>query len=222
MSEKCVLVLSGGMDSTTLLYHLRANGYDVHCLSVHYGQRHKIELERAEQICKDLGVSHKIVDLGAVQTLLGGSALTDGVDVPHGHYAEESMKQTVVPNRNMILLALAIGWAASMKAPYVAYGAHAGDHAIYPDCRPEFIDIMKEAALLCDWEKINLIAPFSNMTKGDIVAEGAKLGVPFELTWTCYEGNAETAEHCGKCGSCTERKEAFQLAGVPDPTKYAA
>jgi len=220
--QKCVLVYSGGLDSTTLLYYMRSLDYDVHCLSVHYGQRHKIELQCAETVCKDLGITHKTLDLSPVQELLGGSALTDGIAVPHGHYAEESMKQTVVPNRNMILLSLAIGWAVSLKAKVVVYGAHAGDHAIYPDCRPEFIDAMAKAALICDWDKVELIAPFQTMSKGEIVEHGARLGVPFEKTWTCYEGNQETREHCGKCGSCTERMEAFKLAGVPDPTKYAA
>lgn len=127
------------------------------------------------------------------------------------------MKKTVVPNRNMILLAVAIAKAVSVGARFVAYGAHAGDHAIYPDCRPEFVEAMKTAAGLADWTKVEILAPFIKSTKADIAKTGARLGVPFEMTWSCYKGGEI---HCGKCGTCTERREAFQLAKIDDPTKY--
>lgn len=127
------------------------------------------------------------------------------------------MKLTVVPNRNMILLALAGAWAVSTKSEAIAYAAHAGDHAIYPDCRPEFAEAMQGALLLCDWHPVRIARPFLAMSKADLVKLGAELGVPFALTWSCYKGGDK---HCGKCGTCVERREAFELAGVPDPTKY--
>jgi 7-cyano-7-deazaguanine synthase len=150
--------------------------------------------------------------------LLGGSSLTDNsISLPLGHYAEESMKSTVVPNRNMILLSLAAGHAISLKFDTVAYAAHAGDHTIYPDCRPEFADAMENALSKADWNKINLHRPFVKMNKSDLVKLGIELGVPFEKTWSCYAGGKL---HCGKCGTCVERKEAFELIGLSDPTKY--
>lgn len=188
------------------------------CLGVDYGQRHRRELEAARAICERVGVEYRLADLRSIAPLLAGSALTDAVAVPHGHYAEESMKATVVPNRNMILLSLAIGWAVSLKYDAVAYAAHAGDHTIYPDCRPEFVEAMDRAAGLCDWHRVRIERPFVHMTKADIVRRGAELGVPFELTWSCYEGGEV---HCGKCGTCVERREAFERAGVADPTAYA-
>ncbi|NBQ03100.1 MAG: 7-cyano-7-deazaguanine synthase, partial [Opitutae bacterium] len=134
-----------------------------------------------------------------------------------GHYAEESMKSTVVPNRNMILLALAGGHALSLGFDTIAYAAHAGDHTIYPDCRPEFADAMDTALSLADWNTLSLHRPFVDMTKSDLVSLGAELDAPLHLTWSCYAGNEI---HCGKCGTCVERKEAFALAKIPDPTKY--
>jgi len=214
---KQILIYSGGLDSTTLLYHLRGGGHELRCLGIDYGQRHGRELDSANDICQRLDVPFRREDLRSIQPLLAGSALTDSVPVPHGHYTAESMKQTVVPNRNMIMLAVAIGWAVSLKFDAVAYAAHAGDHAIYPDCRPEFIETMDRAAGLCDWHRVHIERPFVNKTKTDIVQLGAQLGVPFELTWSCYEG---VMRHCGKCGTCVERPEAFALAGVIDPTDY--
>lgn len=214
-----ILIYSGGLDSSTLLYHLRARGDRVRCLGVDYGQRHRRELDAARTICERTEVEFRLADLRSITPLLAGSALTDAVAVPHGHYAEESMKVTVVPNRNMILLSLAIAWAVSVKADAVAYAAHAGDHTIYPDCRPEFVEAMERAAALCDWHRVTIDRPFVNLTKADIVRRGAELGVPYEWTWSCYEGGER---HCGKCGTCTERREAFAGAGVTDPTEYAS
>lgn len=215
---KAVAVVSGGMDSVTLAHYLQDAGYDVHMLTVDYGQRHVKELRFARECSNRLNVPHEVVDLKALLPLLQGSSLTDpGIDVPEGHYAAESMKATIVPNRNMMLLAVATAWAVSLKADVVALGAHAGDHAIYPDCRPEFCAAMAEAMALCDERPVELRRPFIDMTKADIVRVADRLGVPLGSTWSCYKGGQF---HCGKCGTCVERREAFELAGVKDPTTY--
>lgn len=200
--NKVCLIYSGGMDSTTLMYDLKAQGNQVVALSFDYGQRHRRELESAAQICLLTSTEHHIMGLPP----LPGSALTGNGDVPHGHYAEESMKQTVVPNRNMVMLAHAAAFAIANGIGSVAYAAHAGDHTIYPDCRPEFVEAMNVAFGLCDWNPVRLLAPYLLLTKGQIAARGKSLGVPFDLTWTCYEGGDEP---CGRCGSCVERLEAL-------------
>jgi len=217
---KTVIVYSGGLDSTVLLYHLRASGHELHALSIDYGQRHRCELDRAADLCEELGIPHPTADLSAIQPLLAGSSLTSPeIEVAEGHYTEESMKSTVVPNRNMIFLALATGHALSIKAGQVAYAGHSGDHAIYPDCRNEFAEAMAAAIRIADWNPVELMRPFVDWTKADIVHRGAELGVPFARTWSCYKGGAQ---HCGRCGTCIERREAFDLAKVEDPTPYAA
>jgi len=216
---KAVLAYSGGIDSTVLLYHLQAEGHKVRCLSVDYGQRHRRELDAAAAICRALGVEHRIADLSSIAPLLAGSALTSPeIEVPDGRYDPENMRATVVPNRNMLILSLAIAWAVSTKSDAVAYAAHSGDHAIYPDCRPAFIEAMREAARLCDWAPVKILTPFLSLSKGEIVAHGARLGAPFAKTWSCYRGGKK---HCGTCATCIERREAFQRAGVADPTEYA-
>ena len=217
--KRTVIIHSGGMDSTVLLAHLVAEGREVHALSVDYGQRHRRELVAAAEICAHYKVPHRIADLRGVTSLFGANALTDAqVAVPEGHYEEASMKATVVPNRNMLLIATAAAWAMSLKATAVAYGAHGGDHAIYPDCRPAFADALDKAIRLADWHEVSLERPFVGMDKTAIVRRGVELGVPFALTWSCYVGGEQ---HCGKCGTCVERKEAFLRAGVTDPTTYA-
>ena len=216
---KTVLIYSGGLDSTVLLYHLRAAGHLVHALSVNYGQRHVCELDHAADICSELQLPNPVADLSAIQPLLAGSSLTSAdIEVAEGHYTEETMKSTVVPNRNMILLSIAAGHALSIGAQQIAYAAHSGDHAIYPDCRNEFADAMAEAIRLCDWSTVELSRPFVDWTKADIVRRGAELNLPFEKTWSCYKGGEI---HCGRCGTCIERREAFDLAGIADPTTYA-
>ena len=207
---KTVLLLSGGMDSTTLLYYLLDIDVEVYALSFHYGQRHSKELECASKITELTNTPHKIIDISSINELLQGSSLTSEIDVPHGHYEDKSMKKTVVPNRNMILLSLAVGYAVSIKADNVSYAAHAGDHHIYPDCRPIFFDKMNEVSLIANYEPVNIIAPFLFLTKGEIAKIGKKLKVPYDITWTCYEGKDEP---CGKCGACIERKEAMEEAG---------
>lgn len=216
---KTLVVCSGGLDSVTLAYKVAEEHALAGLVSFDYGQRHKKELDYAAKIAQTLGTSHKIIDITAVGAVLSGSALTDDVAVPDGHYAEENMKITVVPNRNAIMLAIAYGMAASMGAEAVATAVHAGDHFIYPDCRPEFIESfarMQDCALegVAD---IQLYTPFLKMSKANIAAEGARLNVPFADTWSCYKGQER---HCGKCGTCVERREAFHLAGVEDPTLY--
>jgi 7-cyano-7-deazaguanine synthase len=213
-----ILVYSGGLDSTVLLYDLLDSGYKVGALSVDYGQRHSCELQAAALICKQRNVEHKIVHLPSLAQLFGSSSLTDrSVAVPEGHYSEETMKSTVVPNRNMLLLSLAGAWAMASKAQAIAYAAHGSDHAVYPDCRPEFVKALGMALSLADWHSVKLECPYSEMTKADIVQKGTALCVPFEQTWSCYNG---MQQHCGKCGTCVARIEAFADGGIIDPTTY--
>lgn len=212
---KAIVVLSGGMDSAVLLFHMLATGVEVEAISINYAQRHIRELESARWLCDYAGVKHDVIDLSQLAGYLTGSSQSDpSIPVPHGRYDEPSMKQTVVPNRNMVLLSVAGAIAIARKADWLVYGAHAGDHTIYPDCRPEFIKVMTKAFELCDWHQLKLFAPFSTLDKGQICKRGHDLGVPFELTWTCYEGNKTP---CGQCGACIERAEAFEFAGIPDP-----
>lgn len=222
-SQRCaVAVVSGGLDSTTMAYWLRANGYSLIAISFDYGQRHRRELAYAERIAADLDAPWTLIDLQAagVTGLLTGSALTDdSVVVPDGHYADESMRATVVPNRNAIMLSIACALAVSRHAGAVAFGAHAGDHPVYPDCRPEFVDAFAAMVNLAveGMGHIDVLTPLLTMTKTDIVRLGHELGVPFERTWSCYKGGVS---HCGVCGTCYERREAFTLAGITDPTTY--
>ena len=214
-----IVIFSGGMDSASLLTHY-AKGHDGSppvALSFNYGQRHVKELEYAEAFAKDLGVPWKLVDLSSIRPLIAKGSQTGNDPVPEGHYAAENMKTTVVPNRNMIMLSIAVGHAIAIGAAEVAYAAHRGDHDIYPDCRPTFVQAMLEATNLCDWHPPKLVAPFLGMTKADICSLGTKLDVDFSKTWSCYKGGER---HCGRCGTCVERREAFQLAGVVDPTLY--
>ncbi len=217
--EKRIIILSGGMDSVTLLYTLvKGVGKErVYALTLNYGQRHAQEIECARWNCEHLDVKHLIVDITSISPLLKGSALTDKLEVPDGNYTDEKMRLTVVPNRNMIFLSLAIAYAVNLGACEVYYGAHAGDSAIYPDCRPLFIDKMNAVAAVANYKSVRIVAPFSMMDKGDIIKLGARLDVPYEHTWTCYKGLEKA---CGTCGSCTERLEAFAKAGRKDPLEY--
>lgn len=216
---KTIVILSGGLDSTVLAYYTAAALKDslLGCVSVDYGQRHRVELKCAIRTCAKLGVEHTLLNLGDLRSALSSSALTSQQPVPEGHYAEQSMQATVVPNRNMILLAIATGVAISKGADAVAYGAHSGDHAVYPDCRPEFAAAMDDAIRLCDYNPPKLCRPFIQKTKADIVKLGKELGVPFTDTWTCYNGGILA---CGRCGTCVERLEAFSEAEAEDPLAY--
>lgn len=217
-----IVIASGGLDSTVLAYWLASRSAELTLVSFDYGQRHRVELSCAADIATLLGSPHEVVELSGVGRLLAGSALTDtAVSVPDGYYTDESMRVTVVPNRNAIMLDVAVAIAVARKADAVAFGAHAGDHAIYPDCRPEFVECFTRTARVANEgllaEDFGIVAPFLSLSKADIVHIGAELGVPFGRTWSCYRGEAV---HCGTCGTCTERKEAFQQAGTPDPTTY--
>jgi 7-cyano-7-deazaguanine synthase len=205
------------MDSYTLLHLARERGYQVHALSFNYGQRHVRELECARSVCEAQGIPHKVIDIRAMSEVMAGSSLTSDIEVPEGHYEEDSMKATVVPNRNMILLSLATGYAVTVGAGAVWYGAHGGDHAIYPDCRPEFVEKMDAVCRVANYEPVGIEAPFMAMDKGEILAEGLRLGLDYSQTWTCYNGREQA---CGRCGSCVERLEAFAVNGVADPLEY--
>lgn len=219
MPKSVVVLLSGGMDSSTLLYHHHRQGDKVRALAFDYGQRHRAELAFASMQAHNLTVPFTVVDLHTLRDVLPGSSQTDKkIEVPRGHYTQENMKQTVVPNRNMILLSIAIGHAVAHKCDQVSYAAHGGDHAIYPDCRPEFAELIRQCAAICDWHPVELVSPFINQSKAWVAKVGSELGVDFSRTWSCYEGKDL---HCGQCGTCVERREAFHLAGVPDPTKYS-
>ncbi|MDK3017458.1 7-cyano-7-deazaguanine synthase QueC [Pseudodonghicola flavimaris] len=217
---KTAVVCSGGLDSVSLAHVLAAENALTRLISFDYGQRHRKELDFAAACAARLGVPHHVIDLRSVGAALTGSALTDDLDVPDGHYAEETMRITVVPNRNAIMLTIAFGIAAAQGDDAVATAVHGGDHFIYPDCRPAFteaFDAMQRAAL-DGYADVRLSTPFVHRSKADIVTAGAQAGTPFEQTWSCYKGGEE---HCGRCGTCVERREAFALAGVADPTTYA-
>ena len=216
---KTIVICSGGLDSISLAHKVAAEHELLGLLSFDYGQRHRKELDFAAACAKRLGVPHQVIDINAIGRHLTGSALTDEVDVPDGHYAEETMKATVVPNRNAIMLAIAFGLAAAQKAEAVATAVHGGDHFIYPDCRPGFIDAFQamQNHALEGYAEVTLYAPYVNVSKADIVTDGVKNNTPFAETWSCYRGGLR---HCGRCGTCVERREAFHLAGVADPTDY--
>lgn len=218
MSTGVVVLVSGGMDSVTALYEAHAHGPVAAALSFSYGSKHNArELPLARWHAAHLGVAHLELPLDFVGRHFSSGLLQTGGEIPKGHYEEESMKQTVVPFRNGIMLAIAAGLAESRGAQGLIIAAHAGDHAIYPDCREEFMATMGSAIRLGTYAGVELRRPFIAMTKADIARRGAELGVNFALTWSCYVGGAV---HCGECGTCVERREAFALAGVPDPTEY--
>jgi 7-cyano-7-deazaguanine synthase len=227
-SQKAIVVMSGGLDSTVLLYDVLSNdsiidpSKQVHAVSFDYGQRHKKELKYARLTCDLLNIAHTIVDITSITSLLKASVLTDhSREVPEGNYAASNMAATVVPNRNAIMSNIAAGLAVSEGANILALGIHAGDHFVYPDCRPDFVNRLQELLITANEGFIRpdfvIYTPFLYRTKADIVSEGRELNVPFKNTWSCYNG---TAIHCGRCGTCVERAEAFALAGVADPTEY--
>lgn len=217
MDKTAVAVFSGGLDSTTMLYQAIENGWDLtSAVSFNYGQRHKKELVYAEATCAALDIKHHVIDLwssGLTGALApSGSSLVSDTEVPDGHYAEDSMKATVVPNRNMIMIAIAGGIAVAEDAQCVMTGVHAGDHFIYPDCRPEFISAAANALVLGNvgfGQMQGIMAPFLTSTKADIAYEALMLNLAFEDTWSCYKGGDV---HCGRCGTCVERLEAIDEA----------
>jgi 7-cyano-7-deazaguanine synthase len=251
-----IVLLSGGLDSTVALYAALALAkHDpasrrVHAISFDYGQRHRHELEHAKAITKLLDLEHQVIEMAHIgeQVMAGSSQTSPDIPVPHGHYAAESMRVTVVPNRNMVMLSLATAWAEMTQSKRICIAAHAGDHFVYPDCRPAFLEAMAEAIHFGtggeeNADGVELWAPFQHLTKTGIVQRGMELGAPMHMTWSCYDpqfidekaarhglaygagqavlGRIAGYQHCGKCGTCVERKEAFQEAGVDDPTQYA-
>ena len=214
---KVVVIYSGGMDSRTVLEKAIQDGYDVYALSFNYGQRHSVELEYAKRVTEKKNINHKIIDITSINELLQGSSLTSDIDIPEGHYEEDSMKSTVVPNRNMIMLSLAIGYAVSLESDKVYYGVHSGDHAIYPDCRPEFLEEMNHVAAIANYQSVEIYAPYLDGNKETILLDGNKMGIDYSDTWTCYNGRQKA---CGKCGACQERLEAFKSIGKDDPLIY--
>jgi 7-cyano-7-deazaguanine synthase len=212
---KGVLILSGGVDSTTLLYKMHSDGYEVTAITFNYAQRHKKEITYAKAIAKRLDITHHIIDLSSLACLLGDSALLGGIEVPSCHYTKEAAKKTIVPNRNMIMLSVAAGYAEAHEIPEVFYAAHKNDRTIYPDCRPEFVQALRPAIRLATaWHPVDLRAPFVDMSKAEIVRMGLALEVPYELTWSCYKGEEQP---CRTCPTCIEREEAFALNGRRDP-----
>jgi 7-cyano-7-deazaguanine synthase len=221
---KAVALCSGGMDSVTMCHMLRQSVDELHILSFNYGQRHKKELDFAVRCARDLGADWNEIELSHVGNLLKGSALSDPeVDVPEGHYADETMRLTVVPNRNSIMLSIAVGVAVAEKANYVAAAMHAGDHPVYPDCRPTFVSLFSQTMQIANEGFVvpafTVEAPFIHMSKAEIVQVGFGLDRPVDYakTWSCYRGKDI---HCGRCSTCVERAEAFHLAGYVDPTTY--
>lgn len=219
---KIVCIYSGGLDSTTLVYDLLNQGHELELLSFSYKQRHKKELFYAQKNATSLGLSHHVIDISSVGDYIHTNALTStNFEVPNGYYTEENMRITVVPNRNAIMLSIAWGIAVSRGADAIAIGVHSGDHHIYPDCRPEFIKSIEASFRLStvgvSSPNMSILAPYINLTKSDIVKIGSKIRVPYQSTWTCYKGGAI---HCGQCGACVERQEAFRLAGAIDKTVY--
>ena len=213
----CVL-LSGGMDSVSVLYEALRTHDVVACLSFDYGSKHNAkEIPFARLHAERHGIPHHTVELDFMDKLFKSDLLKSGGDIPEGHYAEASMKQTVVPFRNGIMLAVATGFAESVEAEGVVIAAHSGDHAIYPDCREPFMQAMGEAMQQGTYVDLELLRPFIDLDKAAIAKRGAELGVDFAETWSCYKGGEI---HCGVCGTCVERREAFILAGIEDPTSY--
>ncbi len=206
------------MDSVTALYHTAAQQPVAAALSFDYGAKHNArELPEAAWHAAHLGIRHVVLPLQFMAEHFASALLTGGSEIPKGHYEEESMRQTVVPFRNGIMLAIAAGFAESIEAEALVIAAHAGDHAIYPDCRETFMAAMAEAIREGTYAGVRVLRPFVALNKAAIAARGAALGLDFSHTWSCYVGGPI---HCGECGTCVERREAFLDAAVPDPTVY--
>ena len=219
MTEKAVVIYSGGMDSFTVLNKAVFEGLEVYALTFDYGQKHVKEVDFARNVCSEMGITHKIIDITAINELISGSSLTSNIEVPEGHYADENMKSTVVPNRNMILLSLAVGYATSIKASKVYFGAHGGDHHVYPDCRPDFVKKMNDVCAVANYDFVEVVTPYLTSNKTEILRDGLKMNLDYSLTWTCYNGREKA---CGRCGSCVERLEAFEENQAKDPLAYEA
>ena len=216
MKKNSVIIVSGGMDSITLLYDHKdeiALG-----ISFDYGSNHNArEIPFAKMHCERLGIKHITINLDFMHQYFKSSLLDGAEAIPEGHYADDNMKSTVVPFRNGIMLSIAIGIAESNNLDQVFIANHGGDHTIYPDCRPEFINAIDAAATAGTYNNVKVVAPYTKITKSDIARIGKKLGIDYTETWSCYKGGEV---HCGKCGTCVERKEALAEAGIEDKTIY--
>jgi 7-cyano-7-deazaguanine synthase len=218
LKKKVVVLVSGGMDSVAALYEANQRYAVVGAVSFDYGSKHNDkEIPFAAWHCQKLGVPQRTIRLGFVDELFKSDLLQSGGTIPDGHYQELTMKQTVVPFRNGIMLAIAGGYAESIEAGGLVIAAHSGDHAIYPDCREDFMKSMADAVRLGTYAGVEILRPFIHHTKAEIAQRGYELGVDFSKTWSCYKGGDV---HCGTCGTCVERREAFMLADLPDPTIY--
>ena len=214
--KNSVIIVSGGMDSITLLYDHKdeiALG-----ISFDYGSNHNArEIPFAKMHCERLGIKHITINLDFMHQYFKSSLLDGAEAIPEGHYADDNMKSTVVPFRNGIMLSIAIGIAESNNLDQVFIANHGGDHTIYPDCRPEFINAIDAAATAGTYNNVKVVAPYTKITKSDIARIGKKLGIDYTETWSCFKGGEV---HCGKCGTCVERKEALAEAGIEDKTMY--
>lgn len=215
--RKGVVLFSGGVDSTTLLYDLMNQLEEVYPITFLYGQKHSREVFAAQATCVELGIQLKTVEVGALGDLAPSALTRYDKDIPKVGYDEESMKSTYVPNRNMVFLSLATAYAIGIGAGQIFYAAHGGDHTLYPDCRLVFISAMRKVIGLCNYSEISLEAPYMHWGKVDIVRRGLELGVDYSLTWSCYQGGDLA---CGVCGTCVERLSAFKAVGVEDPLEY--
>ena len=216
MKKDTVIILSGGMDSVTLLYDQQER--IALAVSFDYGSKHNArEIPFARMHCERLGIWHITIPLDFMTKYFQSSLLKGGEEIPEGHYADENMRSTVVPFRNGIMLSIAVGIAESNGLKFVMMANHGGDHTIYPDCRPEFVDAFDKTAQAGTFVKVGLLSSFVNWTKTDIARRGKELGINYAETWSCYKGGEQ---HCGKCGTCVERREALSEAGIEDPTVY--
>ena len=215
--QDSIIVLSGGLDSTTMLYEYRDR--IALALSFDYGSNHNArELAFARLHCERLGIPHIIIPLDFIHQYFRSSLLEGADAIPEGNYDDDNMRSTVVPFRNGIMLAIAAGMAETRGLSRIMMANHAGDHAIYPDCRQSFVDAMNQAIMAGTYEGITLFTPYTHLTKADIARHGKALGIDYSETWSCYKGGEK---HCGKCGTCTERREALREAGIIDTTEYA-
>jgi 7-cyano-7-deazaguanine synthase len=218
MKRKVIVLVSGGLDSVCALYEAAAAHEVVAGLSFSYGAKHNHrELPLAAMHCHRLGIRHETVRLNCIGELFNSALLKNGVPVPDSHFNAPAMKQTIVPFRNGIFLAMAAGYAESVGAGAVVIAAHADDHVIFPDCRPEYLDAMATAIRLGTDSRVKILRPFIRCSKAQIVKRGRKLGINLAETWTCYKGGKH---HCGTCGACVERREAFAASKIPDLTMY--
>ena len=216
MKKDAVIILSGGMDSVTMLYDYQER--IAVAISFDYGSNHNAkEIPFAQLHCRRLGIEHLVIPLEFIHRYFDSSLLQGADAIPEGHYAADNMKSTVVPFRNAIMLSVAVGLAESRHLNYVMMANHGGDHTIYPDCRPEFVKAFSDASVAGTYEKVEVWAPYTMLTKVDIAKRGKELGIDYSETWSCYKGGDV---HCGRCGTCMERKEALEQAGIADNTAY--